>query len=553
MKSFDEAEQLFYEALNNIKENLYPEAEKKLKKSNFLQPSRKSIILNLSSVLIKLKKICEARTILDNAIKQNPQDFDFLLNKVTILIIEKKFLEGIEILENINKTNSKIAEVYAKLASCHSSIGNIEKSIENYEKSFDLDKSYKTLSSLIFCYNFKKDYSINENNKLINKFNFFVPRINEVSNSFNYNYNIKEINIGFISGDLRKDHPVGNIVYDFLKNLKNNFKLFAYYNNEENKELTKDFKILFNKWENIGKSDDLNVITKIKKDNIHLLIDLSGHTDKNRLTIFANKAAPLQISWAGYLSSTGISEIDYIIGDPHVTPISEKNQFTEKILQMPNIWNSFSIPSYSNLNINKETPMLKNKFVTFGAFHQIKKINEDVIKLWSKILLKINQSFMIIRAPELDDKIVKNEFYNQFKIYGIDNSKLILEGSTSRESLLLEYNKIDIFLDTFPYNGGSTSFECAYMGVPMLTLRGDRFLSRCGESINKNLGMHEWVANNQEEYYQKAIKFSENEDGLNFIRKNLHIKAINSPLFDSKKFAKDFEIIIKNLLLSHLK
>ncbi|MFZ4587336.1 MAG: glycosyltransferase, partial [Candidatus Methylopumilus universalis] len=107
--------------------------------------------------------------------------------------------------------------------------------------------------------------------------------------------------------------------------------------------------------------------------------------------------------------------------------------------------------------------------------------------------------------------------------------------------------------DTFPYNGGSTSFECAFMGVPMLTLKGDRFLSRCGESINSNLEMHEWTANDQEEYFQKAVKFSENIDNLNLIRKNLHSRAINSPLFDSKKFAKDFEIIIKDLLLTHLK
>jgi len=217
MKSFNEAEQLFYDALENIKENLYTEAEEKLKKSNVLQPNRKSIILNLSSVLIKLKKISEAKTVLDNAIKQDPRDFDLLLNKVTILMIEKKFLEGIEVLENIKKIKPEIAEVYAKLASCYSSVGNIEKSIENYEKSFDLDKNYKTLSSLIFCSNFKKNYSSKENNELINKFNFFVPRIKNTLKSFNHKQNIEKFNIGFVSGDLRKNHPVGNLIYDFLK------------------------------------------------------------------------------------------------------------------------------------------------------------------------------------------------------------------------------------------------------------------------------------------------------------------------------------------------
>jgi len=163
MKSFNEAEQLFYDALNNIKENLYVEAEAKLKKANTLEPNRKSITLNLSSVLIKLNKFDEVNFFLDEIIKKNQFDIDFLLNKATILILEKKFFEGIELLEKIQKINPSVSEVYSKLANCYSSTGQTEIAFENYEKSFALEPNHKTLSNLIFCLNFSTDFSTKKN------------------------------------------------------------------------------------------------------------------------------------------------------------------------------------------------------------------------------------------------------------------------------------------------------------------------------------------------------------------------------------------------------
>ena len=547
---FNEAEKLFNNAIKDIKENLYTEAEIKLKIANKLKPNRKSIILNLSSVLIKLNKLDEVNFLLDKIIKKNPEDIDFLLNKVTILMLKKRFFDAIKLLKKIELTNPSLSEIYSKLGNCYSNTGQADGAFENYKKSFDLEPNYKTLSNLIFFYNFQTNYSTKKNIEFLNKFNFFIPRINNKKYLYN-NVNLEKPNIGFVSGDLRYGHAVGHCLYDFLKFFKKNFNLYAYYNNRTNEKITKDFEILFYKWSNIDEKSDEEVFKEIKKDNIDLLIDLSGHTNKNRLSVFANKPARLQITWCGYLNSTGVSEVDYIIGDPNVTPDKENIQFTEKILQMPNIWCCYSIPEYKNLDITSETPAIKKGFVTFGAFHQLKKINKQVINLWSKIISSIDNSILIIRTPEID--LLRENFIHEFGNYGINKKRIILEGSTSRKNLLSEYNKIDIFLDTFPYNGASTSFECAFMGVPMLTLKGDRFLSRCGESINKNLGMLEWIADDQEDYYKKALKFSKNLNNLNTIRKNLHIKAINSPLFDSKKFAKDFEKLIKNLLFTHLK
>ena len=539
-------EDLFHSAVEDIKSNFYNEAEIKLKEANLRSPNRQSIMLNLSSVLLKLEKYEEAEKILEKAIQDFPKDADLLLNKSLLLIIRNQHIDAIKLLLKIIRIDPKISAAYYKLASCYSKIGSTEKAIKNYQKSFSVSPDISCLSNIIFYSNFLENYSDSEYLNMLNRFIFFLPK---VENNKKSDLNFKKeniLNIGFISGDLRNNHPVGNFLYDFLFNLRKHFNLFYYCNIPEN-ENAKDFKEIFTKWININETEDSEVIDLIKEQRTDILIDLSGHTSKNRLNIFAQKAAPIQITWCGYLNSTGIREIDYIIGDPHVTPLKDQFKYVEKILQMPKIWNCFSKPNYSDIKITNETPYIKNKYITFGSFNQLNKINNTVIKLWSEIILHIKTGKLLFIAPELSDEKVKDRLYKKFFNLGVNKEKIIMKGKQPRNKLLEEYNNIDIALDPFPYNGGSTSFECAFMGVPMLTLQGDRFLSRCGESINKNLSMDNWIAKDKDEYFQKAINFSKDINNLNLIRKNLHNKALNSPLYNCEEFTDDFVKIIKNL------
>lgn len=539
-------EVLFFSALQDIKDKLYKNAEEKLQELYLKIPERKSVIVNLSFVLIKLKKLDKADTILDKGINILPDDEDLLLNKSLLLILKKDTFAAIKLLYKIIKINPQISLVYYRLAHCWVKLGYINKALKNFKKSFSLLPKSEYLSNIIFYLNFSQNYSDKQYINLIKEFDFFTSRNKNIEYSkINLNIN-KKIKIGFVSGDLNNDHPVGNFMYDFLNNLREYFDLYAYYNNTDNEKNT-NFKKLFYKWVNINDIKDLDVINSIKKEKINILIDLSGHTAKNRLNIFANKAAPIQITWCGYLNSTGLNEIDYIIGDPYVTPKKDQYKYTEKILQMPKIWNCYSKPRYSEIKIINESPLIKNKYVTFGSFNQLNKLNNTVIKLWSRIILHLKTAKLLIIAPELDNGRLKNFIYKKFYNLKIYKDQIILKGRLPRKKLLLEYNNIDIALDPFPYNGGSTSFECAYMGVPLLTLKGERFLSNCGVSINSNIDMHEWIAKNKIDYYRKAIKFAKDTKNLNLIRNNLHLKTINSILFNSKEFAKNFSEIIKDL------
>jgi predicted O-linked N-acetylglucosamine transferase (SPINDLY family) len=548
MYSSTTAENLFHSALEDIKNKSYQKAEVKLREAHSKSPGRESIMLNLSSVLIQVKKFEEADKVLDGAIKIFPKNTDLLLNKSFLLITKQEIINAIELLIKIIKIDPKISSAYYKLAGCYVKTGDNEEAIKNFEKSFNLSPDYISLSNIIFYLNFSKNYSDNKYINLLNKFRFFLPKLDKLKILDSNFKNKKKLNIGFVSADLRSGHPVGNGLYDFFINLKKYFNLISYYNASENQD-TGDFKKLFSKWENIKELKDIDVIKLIKEQQIDILIDLSGHSSGNRLNIFAHKAAPVQITWCGYLNSTGITEIDCIIGDPYVTPQENQSKYVEKIIQMPKIWSCFSIPKYLNINITNETPAIKNKYITFGSFNQISKLNDDVIQLWSKILKENLNTKLFLKNSNFQEPYITKKILSIFNKNSVSEERIIIEGHEPDKKIFLEsYNKIDIALDPFPYSGCSTSFECAFMGVPILTLEGDNFLSRCGVSINANLDMNEWTAKDKIDYYEKACKFSQNIKDLNFIRKNLHTKAINSSLFDSKNFSKDFAQIMISLV-----
>ena len=173
------------------------------------------------------------------------------------------------------------------------------------------------------------------------------------------------------------------------------------------------------------------------------------------------------------------------------------------------------------------------------------KINEDVIELWSKILNSVPNSKIILKCKEFDNKEIYEGTLYKFKKHKVKKENLILYGKlSSREEVFKIYNKIDISLDPFPYQGHTSSIESSYMGVPVLTLKGNRYLSRFGESINYNLNMREWIAENKEDYISKAIKFSSNIENLSYMRKNLRHNILKSPICDAPRFAKNFSSML---------
>jgi tetratricopeptide (TPR) repeat protein len=276
---------------------------------------------------------------------------------------------------------------------------------------------------------------------------------------------------------------------------------------------------------------------------VHLLIDLSGYSAKNRLPVFAYKPAPVQASWLGYFASTGMPEMDYFIGDAYTLPEDERDHFVEQSWRLAESFCCFTPPN-ETLDVDipvLDLPALSNGFITFGSFNKLSKMTDDVVALWARVLQDVPNSQLFLCAKELADQLIKDETYQRFAERGVEVTRLFLfDWQRPRDEHLALYNRVDIALDSFPYVGGTTSVESLWMGVPVLTKKGNRFLSHIGESINHNAGLPEWIAENDDDYVAKAVYFANNIAYLAKLRARLRQQVLASSLFDAPRFAKSF-------------
>ena len=435
--------------------------------------------------------------------------------------------------------NPRILEGLSKMAYSRSNLEASSKYYGEYAEAlktnFKIWSSYLSISSLNGFLDQKKYLEICKKIDEIDLVKSEVPL-----------KNIKEekIKLAFISGDFAT-HSVSFFLKDVLKKInKNKFKLYALSNRplSTHDKTTKELKSFFNEWHDVFEMNDETLLDYGRSLNLDILIDLSGYTSLNRINVVRSRISTVQISWIGYCNSLGLKNIDYLISDRKLIPEDEKCLYLEKIIYMSHIWNSLTSPE----NLPQIKNKIKNKNFVFGSFNNFNKISDSTIEVWSKIL-KLANSKLILKTSSLDDfYFSKKNMLDKFSKYDVNLEQInILPKVTDFYEHLELYNKIDLALDTFPYPGVTTSFEAVSMGVPVLTMKGFNFNSRCGESINLNLELREFIANDHEDYLNKSIKFQDNIK-LSKLRSSLREKVLNSPLFDTYNFVKDLsEIFVK--------
>jgi len=355
----------------------------------------------------------------------------------------------------------------------------------------------------------------------------------------------RPMRIGFVSGDLRQ-HPVGYFLENILKNInKKLMSLHAYVSDPGEDELTLRIKTCFDSWNSIASQNDERAAKTIHGHDLDVLIDLSGHSARNRLPLFAYKPAPIQCTWLGYFSTTGLAAIDYMIADPYVVPADEEEFYAEKVIRLPESYLCFTPPSY---DINPgPLPAEQNGYITFGCFNNLSKLSDQVIGLWSQLLRERPTAKLFLKAKQLGDPYLVVQLQQAFASHGVNPDRIIIEGLTSRESYFKAYQRVDLGLDPFPWPGGTTTAEALWMAIPFVTMKGDRFSSRNGQTIAINAGLPDWVANNATDYLAKAMSFSDDRTGLARLRARLRSQVLSSPLFDAPRFARHFEALMQSL------
>ena len=440
---------------------------------------------------------------------------------------------------------------------CEQQVGYNERlylsGIDLYKYTLDHDKNRKLLIKLIknktkskiaacaygYMSNYTYDWGLKDYFDYSKNFTDYFPKhkvkdINEIK----YNEN-KKIRIAFVSKDFKANHSITWMIKDTLLYFdKNQFETFgiSMTNDILLKGSSQELKNNFDNWFDFSKLKNDEIITKLQDFKIEILIDTGGLFHAERIEIFNNRVAPIQISWVGYLNTVGYPTIDFLISDKNLIKKDEEKFYSEKIIKMSNIWNCHS--GFKFKREFSELPIKKNKYITFGSFNNFLKISDNVVEVWSQILKKINNSKLILKSSL---NVNKNIILEKFKKFGVYNSIEFLETDQDIENHIKSYKKIDISLDTFPYNGGITTFEALWSGVPVIGMAGFNMMSRCGESILKNAKLKNLISMNKEDYVNKALYLSKNLRELEVLRLKIFKDILNTSLFDSENFSINFQ------------
>ncbi|KAK6587730.1 spindly like TPR repeat protein [Cryptosporidium xiaoi] len=408
-----------------------------------------------------------------------------------------------------------------------------------------------------------------------------VPNIDENNNSC-------EIKLGFVGAEFFH-HAVGFFIYSPLKyiseineadskeNSSVKFIVYIYDNSPHHDYLSDSFKKLVKpeNWRNIRGKDVVSISKLIREDGIHILFDLSGHTVNNSLEVFALRNSPIQISWIGYPNTTGLRNIDYRITDSISDPTNTKQRYSEQLIYLPESFLCFSVPHTEYPNIG-DLPFNRNGYITFGSFNRLTKLHPITIDLWARVLKKVNNSRLVLKSKAFTSPKCHSFYMNIFaERYGIEKERLVfLPLSDTYYSHLDLYNKIDISLDTFPYSGTTTTFECIFMGVPLVTfclndnINPNIIYSNCdnselnteiisfhsqnvGKSILYNLNLTELITYSKEQFVNVAANLAKNTGKLSFLRFSLRKTLINSNLCNGEKFARDFSNLMIEVIKKH--
>jgi len=342
----------------------------------------------------------------------------------------------------------------------------------------------------------------------------------------------RKLRIGYVSPDFR-EHPVGYNVLPLLENHdRERFEIFCYSNVTRPDGLTDRFRAAAHHWRNIRPLNDDQAAQLVLEDRVDILVDLALHTGENRLGVFARKPAPVQVTFAGYPGTTGLPAVDYRLTDPYLDPPDKGDAgFCEKPLRLQSFW------CYQPLGTEPEVselPALANGYVTFGCLNNFCKVNDAVLHVWAQVLGGLPDSRLLLLAKAGSHQERTAGFFDK---NGISPSRIGFVGPTDRRTYLRAYNRVDVGLDTFPYNGHTTSLDALWMGVPVVSLVGDLPVGRGGWSQLNNLGLARLAATDGRAYAKTALDLAGDLRTLSELRATLRERMRASPLTDSRGFA----------------
>ena len=481
-----------------------------------MQPDHVKPYVSAAALLNKMRRPFEALGFLEKAKALSPGDMNILLEESALLRAIGRSREALAVLEQVLKYLPNLAQGRSNYLFYLHDINGISRErilaeSERYEEEVCSE---------------------------------IVPLSAEFENELSCE---RILRLGFLSADLR-EHSVAYFLLPLLRALdRGKFEIYLFSSNVRDDAYTEIFRSLSTEFLEVRDVADYKVAELIRKKKIDILLELGGHTEKNRLNVCAYRPAPVQVNWLGYPDTTGMKSIGYRIVDEITDPSPEADSFaTEKLLRLPRGFLCYEPPE--DVPEVSTPPVLENSYITYGSFSNMAKINPDMIALWARLLTDNPGSRLFLKNKALGEEQGRKEISARFEKQGVAPERLILAGSmqTTREHLM-QYAKVDIALDTFPYNGTTTIFEALYMGVPVVGLCGRTHASRVGADILTRVGLEQLVATTPQQYLQITAALSRQVTDLERLRLSMRSRLAESGILDRECFAADFSELLLEL------
>ncbi len=545
VESFDQAIKIkpdFFAAIFNMAAALkilrrFDEALDCLNKARKLNPDFEGNFLSLGNIYMLKNDLNTAKDHFCAALRQRP-DLPEAHYHLGMIMRRWGLLDEAEICyKNALRFDPDNLSIMLNYGECFLAMGEIASAIKLFQEILKKDPyNVIAIDNLLLCLNYDPSCSNEQllfmHRNLSEKFS-----CSDIKISFDRNTE-KPLRIGYLSSDFCK-HPSATVLLPLFRyHDREKFRVFAYSQTIHDDQITALFKELAYRWRPVESLDDSMVCELIRDDKIDILVDCTGHMSGNRLGVFALRAAPVQISAIGYPNTTGLQSMDYRISDDITDPPDEKSFYTEKLLRLHHGFCCYE-PSSDLLQI-VISPYKGTGFITFGSTHTLSRLNRQVIRLWSVILKMIPRSRLLIFRNTLSKSVIER-LTNWFTGYGVDVSRIIFQNRVPEQGYLQVYQSIDVLLDTFPWSGHVTACESLLMGVPIITLKGNRFAGRMVSSILSRVGLSEFIAQSEDDYINKTCELVSSIDRLSEYRATLRKQILESRLCDCQGFVRCLE------------
>ncbi len=512
-----------------------------------LRPGYMEAHFNLATLLGSQAELANAIGYLERQIKEKGEAVQLLGFLAAAYFADRQVVKAEEFCNRTLQRQPDNIIALVTLGSCLSSTGNSPAALDLYEKIIALDnKQAAMFSNILFEYNNLPQFSPD----VVFRRHLEWARLYEQPLLGNPDFSARNrdprrrLKIGYVSGDF-VNHPVGILLRDVLRHHdRTQVEVHCFSMVIRADDVLPELREAADHWEDVFFLSDDEFVELVRKKEIDILVDLSGHTAYHRLLAFARRPAPIQAEWIGYFHSTGMNSIDYFITDPHTTPPGCDQLFSEIPVYLPHSRFCYDPPHYAPAVA--APPCERNGFITFGSFNRLSKLTDEVVAAWSRILSGVPDSRLVLKAGFLLEQQVIDRVAARFEALGVARDRLELRDRSPHGEMYLQFGDIDIALDTFPFTGGMTTLDALWMGVPVVTVVGHTMVSRQSYSALANIGLADELAfDSVGAYVRGAIALARDPVRVAALRREIRPRVEASPLRQAARFAKDIESLMR--------